>query len=208
LGRPWKAPSRRARGLLAPDFAILGTEGQEIGRLEIHGAQGAGLGAGDLEARIERSTLSGYRMLTEGAEILAAQPLGAWNAPEIMCLDRLYQGQLSLLRNTARAGPARERATVHITGGLTNRYYEAVFDAGDAGSLPVAFFLLYLTVALRRKAYVTESSQERGLAQRDWFYSASRSDRGQNAQLLTSRPAKLGGLLTSTLLEGLAFRAL
>jgi hypothetical protein len=92
-------------------------------------------------------------MLTEGAEILAAQPLGAWNAPEIMCLDRLYQGQLSLLRNTAR-----ERATVHITGGLTNRYYEAVFDAGDAGSLPVGFFLLYLTVALRRKAYVTESS--------------------------------------------------
>ena len=145
----------RARGLLAPDFAILGTVGQEIGRLEIHGAQGAGLGAGDLEARIERSTLSGYRMLTEGAEILAAQPLGAWNAPEIMCLDRLYQGQLSLLRNTARAG---ERATVHITGGLTNRYYEAVFNAGDAGSLPVAFFLLYLTVALRRKAYVTESS--------------------------------------------------
>jgi hypothetical protein len=147
-----------ARGLLASEFAILGREGEEVGRLEIHGVEGAELGAWYLEARIERSVLSGYTMLTDGAEILTAEPLGAWDAPEIKCLDRLYQGRLSLLRNTARAGPARERATVHITGGLTNRYYEAVFDAGDAGSLPVGFFLLYLTVALRRKAYVTESS--------------------------------------------------
>jgi hypothetical protein len=159
LGEPLEGSfAARARGLLAPDFSILGREGEEIGCLKIHGAQGAELGAGDLAARIERSTLSGYTMLTDGAEILTAQPLGAWNAPEIMCLDRLYQGRLSLLRNTARAGPAGERATVHITGGLTNQYYEAVFDARDAGSLPVAFFLLYLTVALRRKAYVTERS--------------------------------------------------
>ena len=45
-------------------------------------------------------------MLADGAEILRAEPLGAWNAPEIKCLDRLYQGRLSLLRNTAEAGPA------------------------------------------------------------------------------------------------------
>jgi len=141
----------RARGLLAPGFAILGKEGEEIGRLEIHGA-------GDLEARIERSAPSGYTMLTDGVEILAAEPLGAWNAPEIECLDRLYRGRLSLLRNKAEAGPAGKRATVRITGGLTNRNYKAVFDAGNAGSLPVALFLLYLTVALRRKAYVTERS--------------------------------------------------
>jgi hypothetical protein len=148
----------RAHGLLAPEFAILGREGEEIGRLKIHGAEGGELGAGDLEARIERSALSGYTMLDGGAEILTAEPLGAWNAPEIKCLDRLYQGRLSLLRNMARAGPAGQKATVRITGGLTNRNYEAVFDAGDEGSLPVAFFLLYLTVALRRKAYVTERS--------------------------------------------------
>ena len=144
-----------ARGLLAPDFAILGRESEEIGRLEIHGAGGAELGARDLEARIESSALSGYTMLTDGAEILTAEPLGAWNAPEIKCLDRPYQGRLSLLRNTARAGPAGEKATVSIKGGLTNRNYEVVFDAGDEGSLLVAFFLLYLTVALRRKAYLT-----------------------------------------------------
>ncbi|HEX5915575.1 MAG TPA: hypothetical protein VFY54_20930 [Rubrobacter sp.] len=146
----------RARGLLAPGFAILGKEGEEIGRLEIHGAEGAELGAGDLEARIERSAPSGYTMLTDGVEILAAEPLGAWNAPQIECLDRLYRGRLSLLRNTAEAGPAGERATVRITGGLTNRKYDAAFHAGDEGSLPVALFLLYLTVVLRRKAYLTD----------------------------------------------------
>jgi hypothetical protein len=145
----------RAHGLVAPDFTILSREGEEIGRLEIHAAEGAELGAGDVEARIERSVLSGYTMLTHGAEILTAEPLGDWNAPEIKCLDRLYEGRLSLLGNTARAGPAGKRATVSITGGLTNRNYEAVFDAGDEGSLPVAFFLLYLTVTLRRKAYLT-----------------------------------------------------
>ncbi len=145
----------RARGLLAPDFAILGREGEKIGRLEIHGAEGAELEAGYLQARIERSALSGYTMLTDGAEILTAEGLGAWSAPEIKCLDRLYQGRLSLLRNTAEAGPAGERVTVRISGGLTNRNYEAVFDAGDEGSLPVAFFLLYLIVTLRRGAYLT-----------------------------------------------------
>ena len=146
----------RARGILAPGLAILGKEGEEIGRLEIHGAEGAELGAGDLEARIERSVPSGYAMLADGVEILAAEPLGAWNAPEIECLDRRYRGRLSLLRNKAEAGPAGKRATVRITGGLTNREYEAVFDAGDETSLLVALFLLYLTVTLRRKAYVTE----------------------------------------------------
>jgi hypothetical protein len=143
----------RARGLLAPEFAILGKEGEEIGRLEIHGVEGAELGAGNLEARIERSAPSGYTMLTDGAEILAAEPLGDWSAPEIECLNRLYRGRLSFLRNKAEAGPAGKRATVRITGGLTHRKYEAVFDPDDEGSLPVALFLLYLTVALRRKAY-------------------------------------------------------
>ena len=153
-------PRRLLRGPRARTPRVLtsqssGREGEEIGRLEIHGAEGAELGAGDLEARIERSALSGYTMFTDGAEILTAEPRGAWNAPEIKCLDRLYQGRLSLLRNTAGPDRPGKGLTVRITGGLTNRTYEAVFDAGDEGSLPVAFFLLYLTVALRRKAYLT-----------------------------------------------------
>lgn len=148
----------RARGLLGSGFAILDSNGEEIGRLEIHGIEGAGLEVGDLEARIENSAPAGYTMLAGSAEILTARPLGAWNAPEISCLGHLYRGRLSLLRNKARAGPEGEEATVRITGGLTNRNYEAAFDAGDEGSLPIAFFLLYLTVALRSKAYLTETS--------------------------------------------------
>jgi hypothetical protein len=149
----------RARGFLASEFVILDREGEEIGRLEIHGAEGAELEAGDLGARIERSALSGYTMLAGGPKILTAEPVGVLNTPEIRCLDRLYKGRLFLLRNTAEAGPAGERATVRITGGLTNRKYDAVFDTANPGSLPVAFFLLYLTVALRRKAYLTSTER-------------------------------------------------
>ena len=143
----------RARGLLAYEFAIQGRRGVEIGLLRTNGARGAVFEAGDLEARIERYWPAGYTMLSGGAKILAARPMDALNTPEIRCLDRLYRGHLSLLRNTAEAGPAGGEATVRVTGGLTNRNYEVVFDASDEGSLPVALFLLYLTTALRRKAY-------------------------------------------------------
>jgi hypothetical protein len=148
----------RARGLLASEYAIQGREGEEIGRLRIHGAEGAELEAGDLEARIEHSAPTRYTMLSGGATILAARPMGALNTPEIWCLDRLYRGRLSLLRNTAEAGVAQDEVTVSIAGGLTNRSYEAVFDASNECSLPVAFFLLYLTVSLRSKAYLTGTS--------------------------------------------------
>src|SRR5215204_2086895 len=117
----------RGHGILTTEFAIQGREGKEIGRLRIHGAEGAELEAGDLEARIERSGPAGYKMLSGGARLLAARPMDALNTPEIRCLNRLYKGHLSLLRNTAEAGPAGEEATVRITGGLTNRNYEAVF---------------------------------------------------------------------------------
>ena len=158
---PWRrlaetlAGSFAARGLLASDFTIKDSEGEKIGTLTIHGLEGADLQAGDLAASIERLAPAGYTMLSRGAKLLSAEPAGAMNTPEIRCLDRLYRGRLSLLRNTAEACPEGGEVTVRITGGLTNRNYEAVFDAGDAGSLPVAFFLLYLTVALRRRAYLT-----------------------------------------------------
>jgi hypothetical protein len=145
----------RGRGLLASEFAIQGREGEELGRLEIHGLDGARIEAGDLQARIERSAPARYTMLSGDKEILTAGATGALDTPEISCLDRLYRGRVSLLRNTAEARVAGEGAKVRITGGLTNRNYEAVFDADDEGSLPVAFFLLYLAVALRREAYLT-----------------------------------------------------
>jgi hypothetical protein len=150
----------RRRELLTPEFAIFDRKDEEIGRLEVRGIEGAGLEVGDLEARIESPAPAAYTMLSRDAVILTAEPLGAWSVPEIKCPDRLYQGRLSLLRNTAEAGPAGERATVRITGGLTNRNYQALFDASNEDSLPIAFFLLYLTVALRSKAYLTAFQQE------------------------------------------------
>ena len=146
----------RAGGLLASEFAIWDREGEDIGRLRLHGAEGAELEVGGLEARIERSALTGYTMLAEDATILASVPAGALDTPEIRCLDRLYKGRLSLLRNTARAGPAsgtRDDTTMHINGGLTNRNYNIFFETGDEGALPVALFLLYRLVSLRREAY-------------------------------------------------------
>jgi hypothetical protein len=141
----------RARGLLGSEFSILDRDGEEVGRLRIHGQEGAELDAGDLEARIERLTRSRYTMLAGGKEILkaASTPL------QIRCYDHPYEARLSLFRNTAEAGPAGGEVTVRITGGLTNRSYGAVFDREDEGSLPVAFFLLYRIVALRREAYRT-----------------------------------------------------
>lgn len=141
----------RAHGLLGSDFAILDREGEEVGRLRIHGSEGAQLRAGDLEAEISRVARSRYMMLSGGAEILTAGSAGA--SLEIRCPGRLYETRLSLLRNTAEAGPAGGEVVARITGGLTNRRYEAFFDVDEGCSLPVAFFLLYRTVALRREAY-------------------------------------------------------
>ena len=145
----------RARGSLVgtSEFAIQGRQGGRVGRLEIHGPEGAELEAGNLRARIERPTPSRYAMLAGGKRILAAEPVGSMSTPEIRCFGRPYQGRLSLLRNKAEAAPSGEAVKVRVTGGLTNRNYEAVFDTDDEGSLPVAIFLLYLVVTLRREAY-------------------------------------------------------
>lgn len=143
----------RARGLLGSEFSILDRDGEEVGRLRIHGREGAELEAGDLEARIERAARSRYTMLSGGTEILKSAR--ASNALQIVCRDHPYEARLSLFRNTAEARPAEGEVTARITGGLTNRSYEAVFDREDEGSLPVAFFLLYRIVALRREAYRT-----------------------------------------------------
>ena len=145
--------SARARGLLASDFALLDREGDEVGRLEIHGPQGTKLKAAGLEAQIERITPTRHRMLSSGAEILTST--GVTTAPEIRCLDRPYRARLSILRNTAEAGRADEEATIRIKGGLTNRHYEVFFETDRAGPLPVALFLLYRIVTLRRGAYRT-----------------------------------------------------
>lgn len=143
--------SARARGLLASDFALLDREGGEVGHLEVYGPTGAELSATGLEAQIERITPTRHRMLSSGAEILTSTVVAT--IPEIICLDQPYRARMSILRNSAEAGPTKEEATVRIQGGLTNRNYEVNFETREDSPLPVALFLLYRIVTLRRDAY-------------------------------------------------------
>ena len=53
---------------------------------------------------------------------------------------------------TLRAEPTRGMGALEVRCG--SRTYEADFDAGDDGALPVALFLLYHTVALRRRVFL------------------------------------------------------
>ncbi len=145
----------RAQGFLASEFVLSSRSGEEFGRLQVHGPGGAELKTGSTRAKIERTAPSRYRILADAAETLVANPARSTSgALEVRCGDRTYDARLDLLRNTAVARSSGGGEAARITGGLTNRSYEAVFDPGDEGSLPVAVFLLYHTVALRRRAFL------------------------------------------------------
>ncbi len=143
----------RARGLLASDFALLDRGGREIGHLQVRGPEGAQLEVGELRAKIERNATRRYAMLAGGSQLLSAESAGSPEIMEMRCAGHPYQARLALLRNTAEASRAEGGMAARVTGGLTNRRYEAVFDTEDEGSLPVAVFLLFHLVALRRGAY-------------------------------------------------------
>ena len=134
---------------------MLNRSGGEFGSLRIHGPTGAELEAENLQAAIERAPHRRYRMLSGDEETLVAEPLESADILQIRCGTRRYESHLSLLRNTAVARSSQGGEAARVTGGLTNRAYEAVFDAEDEGSLPVAIFLLYYTIALRSRAYST-----------------------------------------------------
>ena len=160
---PWKGLqgtlagsfSAHARGLLASDFALLDPGGREVGWLRVHGPKGAELEAGNLTARIKRTAPRRYAMVAGGAQVLSAETAGSPDAMQIRRAERMYEASLGLLRNTAEAHLSAGDRVSRITGGFTNRRYEVAFDTDDAGSLPVAIFLLYRLVALRRGAYRT-----------------------------------------------------
>ena len=148
--------SARSRGIVAPELILLDRDGGEFGRMVMHGPEGARLDAGSLRARIVRvAGPSRYRMLTGEAETLTAQPTGSSVAMKILCAGRPYEAAFDLLRNTAAAGPVGGGETARLTGGVLTRGYEVLFDAGDGRSLPIALFLLYYTVTLRRRAFLT-----------------------------------------------------
>lgn len=161
---PWQEPqkslggslSARPRGIVAPEFVLLDRDGGEFGRMVIHGPEGAQLDAGTLRARIERVASPGrYRMLIGEVETLVAQAAGSSVAIKIQCAGRPYEATFDLLRNTAAAGPVGGGETARLTGGVLRRRYEVLFDARDVRSLPIALFLLYYTVTLRRRAFLT-----------------------------------------------------
>jgi hypothetical protein len=144
----------RAQGLLASEFVLSNRGGEEFGRLRVHGPEGAELEAGSTRVRIERTARSRYRVLTGDAETLVAEFSGSSSALQLKCGNHTYEARLNLLRNTAVARFSGDEEVARIAGGLTNRSYEVVFDVGDEGSLPVTVFLLYYTVALRRRAFL------------------------------------------------------
>src|ERR671917_468710 len=77
------------------------------------------------------------------------------DAPEVRCGGRLYEARLRLLRNAAEARSPGGSEAASVAGGLTNRVYQVSFAAEDENSLPLAVFLLFRIVALRRRAFLT-----------------------------------------------------
>ena len=149
----------RARGILALEYVLSSRSGERFGRLRVHGPEGAELEVGSTRAEIERTARSRYRMLTGGAQTLVAEPARS-TALEIRCENRVYEARINLLRNTAVARSSGGREAARIVGGLTNLSYETDFDAADEGALPVAFFLLYHTAALRRRAFLARGGED------------------------------------------------
>jgi hypothetical protein len=143
-----------ARGITGSELVLSSRDGEEFGRLRVDGPEGARFEAGDVRASVERLASSRYRMLAGGAEVLA-ETAGSADAPEVRCGDRVYEARLGLVRNAAVAHSPVGSEAARVAGGLTNRSYEVFFDAGDEGSLPLAVFLLYRIVALRRRAFLT-----------------------------------------------------
>ena len=148
----------RSRGLLASEFDLARRDGEKFGRLRVHEPGGAEFEAGDVRAAVERAAVeraarSRYRMLVGKAEVLA-EITGSADTPEVRCGERLYEVKLGLLRNMAVARSSGGSEMARVAGRLTNRSYEAFFDAGNEGALPLAVFLLYRIVSLRRRAFL------------------------------------------------------
>ena len=143
----------RARGLVSPELVLLTAGGEPFGNLTAGEDGRTHLQVGDLAAWIESQPGEAYRMTTDGAEILTAEPAGSATRLTLHSAGRTYEARVSLLRNRVTAGSSDGNEAVRISGGLTNRRYRAIFDPTDPASLPVAIFLLNHTAALRSRAY-------------------------------------------------------
>jgi hypothetical protein len=125
----------------------------------VHGPQGADLEAGEVRATIERGAGSRYRMLGGDGRVILEETAASGDTSEVRCGDRVYEVRLALLRNVAVARSSGGGEAARVAGGLTNRSYDAFFDAGEEGALPLAVFLLYRIIALRRRAFLTDAGR-------------------------------------------------
>ena len=144
----------RANGLLASRFALLDRDGREFGHLSLAIAPGAELRFMDYAATFEASEKR-LRMVADGEEVLVGTPK-AYPVDELTVSsgDRTYDASFSFFRNRAAASRPGDGQSAQLSGGITGRSYEAIFDTGDACALPVAVFLLWHLVTNRRRAYL------------------------------------------------------
>ena len=95
-------------------------------------------------------------MVMNGEKVLAASLKGrSLDELEISCGNQDYRARVSFFRNRAIASYVDGEWATRLSGSLTGRSYEAIFNANDEGALPVALFLLWYIVANRRSAYCT-----------------------------------------------------
>ena len=145
----------RARGLLNPEIVLFDADGEPFGRLETHGTEGANFAAGEIEAGIRTTDRSTHEMTSGGEQVLTSRNKGSATTLRIQATSRAYDADLSLLRNRATARTPGDRTAARISGGLSNRRYEATFDPHDPNALPISLFLLHRLNALRSRAYQT-----------------------------------------------------
>lgn len=147
--------SARAKGFLGSEFSLSGRAG-EFGNLRLGGSGAASFEAGGVEGRIE-SFGSKYRMLIGGEEILSAER--GLSGLRIEYGGIRFEASVSLFRNTASARTDEGEEAARVSGGMSNRRYDASFE-GE--SLVVAVFLLHHLAAARRRAFRASTATSAG----------------------------------------------
>jgi hypothetical protein len=143
--------SARARGLLGSEFSISGRNGELVVRLE--GPGRASFESDGFEGRVEHLDLRSRElralMLVGDGEVLTAERDGSGFTIEAR--EASFSASVSLARNSASArSPDGEREIARVSGGFTNRSYEASFERGN---FDVALFLFCHLASARRRAF-------------------------------------------------------
>jgi hypothetical protein len=152
----------RADGLLASGFALLDRDGREFGRLCLATARGAELRLGEQAVKLEVSGRR-LRMVADHEEMLVGTPK-AHSIDELVLSsgDRAYDARFSFFRNRATASRPGGGESARLSGGITGRSYQAIFDASDTCALAVAVFILWHLTTNRRRVYLAGTPPKGG----------------------------------------------